>query len=200
MAPHAAAQASYQQKDSLREGAKYGLIGAASGLTLSALQNSLARRNLGMLTVFHGQAILSDIPVTVAIAALGFTKNAAANLREKDDHWNSVIGGAFGGAIAGISHKRLPIVVGCGAGLAALLGVFEYTGGRFDGYYNRRPEEDEFDRKQRLRENRRRPIEETIRDVGEGRGICPPGYEDRRRERIKEKYGFEINPVKATAD
>jgi hypothetical protein len=31
-------------------------------------------------------------------------------------------------------------------------------------------------------------------------GIQPPGYEERRRQRIKEKYGFEINPVKATVE
>jgi hypothetical protein len=31
-------------------------------------------------------------------------------------------------------------------------------------------------------------------------GIRPPGYEERRRERIKEKYGFEVNPVSATAE
>ena len=31
-------------------------------------------------------------------------------------------------------------------------------------------------------------------------GIRPPGYEDRRRDRIKEKYGFDIQPVKATAE
>ncbi|PKS13000.1 hypothetical protein jhhlp_000341 [Lomentospora prolificans] len=199
MAPHSAAQAHYVPKDALREGVRYGAIGAGSGLFLSAIQNSLARRNLGMMTVFSRTGFFVGYS-SVSIAALGFTKNAAANLREKDDHWNSVIGGAFCGAIAGISHKRFPVIVGCGAGLAALLGVFEYTGGRFDGYYTRRSEEDEFERKQRLRENRRRPIEETIRDVGEGRGICPPGYEERRRERIKEKYGFEINPVKATVD
>lgn len=30
--------------------------------------------------------------------------------------------------------------------------------------------------------------------------IRPPGYEDRRRERLREKYGFEVNPVKATID
>lgn len=31
-------------------------------------------------------------------------------------------------------------------------------------------------------------------------GITPPGYEERRRERIQEKYGFEINPVNATVE
>ena len=31
-------------------------------------------------------------------------------------------------------------------------------------------------------------------------GIRPPGYEERRRERIKERYGIDINPVCADPD
>lgn len=27
-----------------------------------------------------------------------------------------------------------------------------------------------------------------------------PGYEERRRERLQEQYGIEVNPVKATVD
>ncbi|KEZ42873.1 NADH:ubiquinone reductase (H(+)-translocating) [Scedosporium apiospermum] len=198
MASHSATQEHYEPKDAVKEGVRCGAIGAGSGLFLSAIQNSLSRRNLGMMTVFTRTGHLIGF-TSIAIGALGFTITAAANLREKEDHWNAALGGAVGGAIAGLSGKRMPLVVGCAAGLATVLGVFEYTGGRFDGYFNR-SEEDEFERKTRLRENRRRPIEETIRDVGEGRGICPPGYEERRRERIKEKYGFEVNPVKATVD
>jgi hypothetical protein len=31
-------------------------------------------------------------------------------------------------------------------------------------------------------------------------GIEPPGYEERRRERLREKYGVEINPVSVTVE
>ena len=41
------------------------------------------------------------------------------------------------------TDRRMPTILGCSAGLALILGVFEYTGGRFDGYYNRREEDDE---------------------------------------------------------
>jgi len=41
--------------------------------------------------------------LAIAIGALGFTITAAANLREKEDHWNAALGGAVGGAIAGLS-------------------------------------------------------------------------------------------------
>lgn len=34
--------------------------------------------------------------------AYQFTKDASANLREKDDYWNSVIGGFFSGAVLGL--------------------------------------------------------------------------------------------------
>lgn len=40
--------------------------------------------------------------------------------------------------------------------------------------YQRDPAVDEFDRKEYLRKNRRRPIEETIAEVGEGRGTLHP--------------------------
>lgn len=53
---------------------------------------------------------------------------------------------------------------------AVVIGAYDYTGGRLSGY-KKDPKVDEFDRKQELRKNRRRPIEETIAEVGEGRGM-----------------------------
>jgi hypothetical protein len=49
------------------------------------------------------------------------------------------------------------------------LGAYDYTGGALTGY-KRDPEMDEFERKEYLRKNRRRPIEQTISELGEGRG------------------------------
>lgn len=51
------------------------------------------------------------------------------------------------------------------------MGAYDYTGGSLRGY-KKDPEVDEFARKEALRKNRRRPIEETIGEVGEGRGMC----------------------------
>ncbi|MCJ1414597.1 hypothetical protein MMC32_000924 [Xylographa parallela] len=85
----------------------------------------------------------------------------------------------------------MPAVLGYGAGLAVLLGTFDYTGGVLTGY-EKDPNVDEYDRKQQLRKNRRMPIEETISDLGEGRGIYGPGYEERRRERIRQNYGINV--------
>ncbi len=62
----------------------------------------------------------------------------------------------------------MPRVFGTGAFVAVTLAVFEYTGGRLSGF-RQDPEIDEFERKELLRKNRRRPLEETIAEVGEGR-------------------------------
>jgi len=103
----------------------------------------------------------------------------------------------------------MPAVLGYGTLAAVLLGAFDFTGGRLQGW-NKNPEEDEFERKQYMRKNRRRPIEETIAEVGEGRGemnsrwflstlanlctgaVFAPGYQERRKERIKAAYGIDI--------
>ncbi|KAK4910577.1 hypothetical protein LTR66_017424 [Elasticomyces elasticus] len=35
-------------------------------------------------------------------------------------------------------------------------------------------------------------MNETINELGEGRGIYGPGYEERRAQRIKEAYGIDV--------
>ena len=105
--------------------------------------------------------------------------------------------------------RSLPAVLGYGAGLAILMGAFNYTGGRLSGY-ERDPDVDEYERKEQLRRNKRRPIQETLEELGEGRGVfirirgtlCDiltcragiygPGYDERRRERIKTRYGIDV--------
>lgn len=74
------------------------------------------------------------------------------------------------------------------------MSAFTYTGGSFFGY-RKDPTIDEYDRKQGLRHNRRRPIDETIEELGEGRGIYAPGYAERRAQRIKERYGIDVPAV-----
>ncbi len=64
---------------------------------------------------------------------------------------------------------RMPRVLGYGGLFAVVLTAFEYTGGSLRGWI-RDPDVDEFERKETLRKNRRRPIEETIAELGEGRG------------------------------
>ena len=85
-----------------------------------------------------------------------------------------------------------PAFFGYGTALAALTFAFDYSGSKF-GSTSRDMSVDEVERKEFLRKNRRRPIEETIYEMGEGRGIEAPGYEARRRERLKETYGIDLD-------
>lgn len=65
--------------------------------------------------------------------------------------------------------RSLPAVLGHGVGLAVILSAFNYTGGRLEGY-RRDPDVDEVSRKEYMRKNRRRPEEEIVNELGEGRG------------------------------
>ena len=111
-----------------------------------------------------------------------------------------------------ITARTLPAVLGYGALFSVILSAFDYSGGALQGS-KKDSKEDEFERKERLRKNRRRPIQETIDELGEGRGnfsipniiIClltdlgiyGPGYEERRRERIKQAYGIDVGAKEA---
>jgi hypothetical protein len=50
----------------------------------------------------------------------------------------------------------------------------------------------EVERREELKKVRRRPLSETLQQLGEGRGIYGPGYEERRRQRLLEKYGIDV--------
>jgi len=180
----------YQPKDAVTAGIKATLVTGAAGALVSSVQNTLTKQNVTAWGIF------TRTGGTIAVfAAMGgtyeFTKLASANLREKDDSWNTAIGGFLAGSVLGMRFRTMPAVLGYGAGLALLLGTFDYTGGVLTGY-EKDPGVDEYDRKEQLRKNRRRPIQETINELGEGRGIYGPGYEERRRERIKQTYGIEV--------
>lgn len=108
--------------------------------------------------------------------------------------------------------RSFPMTLGLGAGLAVIQGVFDYTGGKFSGY-DKDPNVNEYERKEELRRNKRRPIQETLLELGEGRGetyqnlflgdlkganfivfvgIYAPGHRERRADRIKENYGIDV--------
>ncbi|MCJ1324641.1 hypothetical protein MMC10_001303 [Thelotrema lepadinum] len=161
----------YQPKDAIAAATQASLITGGAGLFMSAVQSSLSRQNLGLLGVF--------------------TRT---------------------GGHAAVFARTLPAVLGYGALFSVILSAFDYSGGALQGS-KKDSKEDEFERKERLRKNRRRPIQETIDELGEGRGnfsipniiIClltdlgiyGPGYEERRRERIKQAYGIDVGAKEA---
>ncbi|KAI1377873.1 NADH-ubiquinone oxidoreductase 213 kDa subunit [Hypoxylon crocopeplum] len=190
----------FHQHDALKSGVNGALFFGGAGLLVSAVQNSLAKRNVGVWGVFTRTG--GTIAMFTALGAVyKFSKDAAANLREKDDTLNVTIAAFLGGATIGLRTGRMPQILGFGAAYSVIMSTFEYAGGSLRGGPRTEvPEMDEYDRKEYLRKNRRRPIAETVSEIGEGRGIRPPGYEERRRERLKEKYGVEINPVSANVE
>ncbi|KAK5114334.1 hypothetical protein LTR62_002586 [Meristemomyces frigidus] len=199
MADHAPQQDSevqYHPKDAVAGSLKAAGVTGAAGAFISTIQNVLTKQNYGAwgaVTKFGG--------TTGLFVAMGgayeFTKCASANLREKDDAYNPAIGGFFAGTMMGLRFRSLPAIAGYGTGLAALLYAFSFTGGRLSGY-QRDPEVDEVTRKEYLRKNRRRPVEDTVNELGEGRGVYAPGYEERRAQRIKDAYGVDV-PLRSQA-
>lgn len=65
----------------------------------------------------------------------------------------------------------MPIVVGLGAFAGAVQGSFYLFGNRIDSF---KAEGDEFERKEILRRTTRVPVEQTVEEIGEGRGTCGP--------------------------
>ena len=104
--------------------------------------------------------------------------------------------------------RTFPAILGLGAGLAVAEAAFDYTGGSLWGW-KQDIERDEYEHKEMLRTTRRRPLQETLEQLGEGRGrskyiftrkvlligitgIYGPGYEERREQRIKANYGIDV--------
>lgn len=124
-------------------------------------------------------------------AGFEFFKTGSANLREKNDYINSTIGGVVAGALVGTRGGTMSAVVGYAAMFGGIMGFWEYTGGRIRGFQHDLTDEDDL-KAEAVRKTYRRPIEETIAELGEIRGIKAPGFAERRRERLKEKYGIEV--------
>lgn len=138
-------------------------------------------------------------------AAMGgtysFVRAASANLREKDDTWNTALGGFFAGSILGLRGEQLqfwssvrearigwaafvltriiartlPSVFGYGTALAVTLAAFDYTGGSLFGK-DKDPNIDKYEQLERIRKNYRTPAEQTIAEIGEGRGKAVLSY------------------------
>ncbi|KAK0625226.1 hypothetical protein B0T17DRAFT_492354 [Bombardia bombarda] len=195
MAPNGDDQDHYQPHDAVAASFKGAMHIGGAGLFVAAIQNVLTVQKLSAWSIFTRSGGM--IATFGAIGATyEFSRHASANLRQKDDSYNHAIGGFLAGSLIGLRTGRMPPILGWGTVTAVILSAYDYTGGTLRGA-RRDPEVDEYERKEKLRLNRRRPVEETLAEVGEGRSIRPPGYEERRRQRLKEKYGVDIQTVSA---
>lgn len=68
--------------------------------------------------------------------------------------------------------RTFPSIFGYGSALAVTLAAFEYTGGSLWGK-GKDPNVDKYEQLERLRKNYRTPAEQTIAELGEGRGKSP---------------------------
>ena len=66
--------------------------------------------------------------------------------------------------------RTFPALLGYGAALATAMGAFEYTGGSLWGY-KKNADIDEFERREQLRKSYRTSGEQTLAELGEGRGM-----------------------------
>jgi hypothetical protein len=65
----------------------------------------------------------------------------------------------------------MPQILGIGAAFSIVLTAFEFTGGSLRGGNKGISDLEEYERKEFMRKNRRRPMSETIAELGEGRGM-----------------------------
>lgn len=111
----------YHPKDAISAATKAAALTGAVGLVGSAVQNTLARRNVGALGVltrsggtvgiFGKRSSVKCVDnwlnanMASLLAAMGgtyeFVKTASANLREADDCYNTALGGFFSGSLLG---------------------------------------------------------------------------------------------------
>lgn len=68
-----------------------------------------------------------------------------------------------------VVKRTLPALLGYGAVYSIVLGAYSFTGGKLSGP-PQDSDEDGYAKKMALRTNWRRPIQETIDELGEGRG------------------------------
>ena len=102
--------------------------------------------------------------------------------------------------------RSIPFTLGAGATFATTLVAFRYANGFLGSA--KTVDEEELERRDKERKMRRRPLHETLEQLGEGRGkltrrfrpaisltrlgILAPGHEERRRERLLARYGVDV--------
>ncbi|OAL54918.1 hypothetical protein IQ07DRAFT_531466 [Pyrenochaeta sp. DS3sAY3a] len=179
----------FHPRDTLSNTATTTLQTTAAGALLAGVQNTLRKQNVGAM------GIITRSGGTIALfagvgAAYQFTLDATSNLRQTDDCYSEALAGFMAGAAMGVPRRSLPFMLGAGAITSTVLTAYRYTSGLSGS--GTVDDDNEVERREALRKIRRRPLSETIEELGEGRGIYAPGWEERRRQRLLEKYGVDV--------
>jgi len=179
----------YHPKDAIRSAATAGFQVGTIGAMFAGIKATLTKQNIGAMgAVTKYGSIIAMFAVTGTTFA--FVKDVTSNLRENGDWKSSMVGGMASGSLIGVYRRSLPGVLGYGVLTGVFTSILTYSGGELRYRYD--PEADVFAEKQAGRKNWRSPAEQTLAEVGEGRGIYGPGYAERRKQRLKETYGVDI--------
>merc|ERR1712130_264061 len=103
--------------------------GAAVGLLVSAVQNSLQKHKAGAMGIFSRTGGTIAV-LTIVGGAFAFADASVANYRHKEDGWNGAAGGCAAGAVIGAASGSLPMMAGSCVGMGTLLGTFQAAGTR----------------------------------------------------------------------
>jgi hypothetical protein len=130
---------------------------------------------------------------SVAVGAIGFTytfvREVSANLREEDDWYNSMLGGFLAGGLVGAysnnwpqrrsgiyvlmkidwTGRSIPGIIGLGVMSGVATSILTYTGGSLQAHHD--PNRDIYAEREALRKRYRVPADQTIAELGEGRGM-----------------------------
>ncbi|KAF2011766.1 hypothetical protein BU24DRAFT_288783 [Aaosphaeria arxii CBS 175.79] len=183
----------YTPRDTLAATSRTTLQTTAFGALVAGVQNALRKQNVGASGIITRSGGVIAVYAGVGFA-YQFTRDSAANLRQKNDTYNEALAGFASGVVIGLSRRSIPFMLGAGASVATVMAAYGYTSGFGIGAGPANADDDDVDRREAMKKLRRRPLEETIAELGEGRGIYAPGYEERRRERLMAKYGVDVGP------
>jgi len=183
----------YQPQDALGRSARSAVLTGAAGLFIASVQNTVAKEQIGPFGVFTRFGRTIGL-LTAMGGTFQFASIASANLREKNDFANHAFGGALAGSLNGLWRRSMVSTLGGALALGTVMGVISFTGRSMFETAGDKTYNDRMAQKEEAATRFRRPLNETINELGEGRGIYGPGYEERRKQRIKERYGFDIQP------
>ncbi|CAN9088220.1 hypothetical protein AA0113_g2223 [Alternaria arborescens] len=183
----------FHPRDALSNTASTTLQTTAVGAVVAGVQNTLRKQNVGAMGILTRSGGIIALYAGVG-AAYQFTLDATSNLRQKDDCYSEAVAGFVAGCGVGVARRSLPFMLGAGVCFSTALSAYRYANGmRGVGDIRDQVDDDgEVERREELKKVRRRPLSETLQQLGEGRGIYGPGYEERRRQRLLEKYGIDV--------
>ncbi|KAF1929046.1 NADH-ubiquinone oxidoreductase 213 kDa subunit [Didymella exigua CBS 183.55] len=185
----------YHPRDALHNTGSVMFQTTIVGAVVAGVQNTLRKQNVGAMGILTRSGGVIAL-FAGAGGAYQFTLDATANMQQKDDCYNEFYAGFAAGAVAGIMRRSLPFMLGAGAVFGTGMTAYRYTAG-MRGTVSGEVDDEEVERREAMKKLRRRPLSETIEQLGEGRGIYAPGYEERRRQRILEKYGIDVKAAQA---